>query len=854
MGCINKNEIIQSEKSQPINNEESFKMKEENIIKNNSLKNSNNNKSNNRMYANSNNSGSNVTSNNKIYNNQLKDNTIGSLISNDYFNNNYVLLGEINNQPNIEEYKIQLKSNPNVFRCMRVLPKMFVKNQNNEDEDNSIFEEVNLLKTMTHKHICRLYECIATSSKYFLIMDYCREGNLENKLKWSIKYSENQIKYLAFQLFGAVKYLNKNNYMHTDIKPINILIDEITKNDSDEDLFNIKLLNFGSYGQSFENNNDNNNNINKLPYYIAPEIINNIYDVTSDVWSIGVIIYQMFYGEVPFGGENIYEVYDNIKRGKIIQSMSASTNLRNLLDLIFVKDYKKRINVNKCLEHQWFYVANKTQRNTDVYKNCIIEEINTDINVNKIDEKNSQNTYTSKSDKVSEKSNKNNSKRKSIKLISFKNVETFQNNTKPIKLKNNKNGKTCATGTEKNGKIYPLIKYCILFIKYYIRINFQKDKEINKLNKIYIKYKNEKNLYLFIKYINNTKKISFDSFNNDKNNKNVINKLKEQINDKEQLFKILIENKKKYIEINLKKAFDKLRKTTVEEIKKIFKESNNINLYEIQKYKLYFNEIEFEMDKNKYKEIYLFIDFYKLLINSINKLYVQFISNNISSTNVDSNYTTTTLYGINNKSKESIKNENSKDNIDKSDKSNIYHQKSKNQYDKEKLIPFDINKSNDKNKDQDNKSNNNFNSISINNSNNAIMSNSNNNENIDDNFLKGSNKKNNINIEKINISKKNEHNHIIMKRRTLVLNKTNILKNDKNFQDLIINKLKRKSYKNSINFFENFQKKNIVKNNEVNNNNIDFKDDEEDEYETEERKNDKNRFDPEKFLAIIGFS
>ena len=824
MGCIHKHEIIKSEISQPLSKEDNSKqsIKEEIIPKMNSLKisNNNNNKSNNLFYVNSNNSGSNVTSNNKINNYQSKDNTISSLISNDYFNNKYNLIGELSNQQNTEEFKIQLKSNPGIFRCMRKIKKISSKKQNIDIEDNSVFEEVNILKEINHKHICQLYECITTPNDYFLIMDYCKEGNLENKLKWSIKYSENQVKYLAFQLFEAVQYLNKNNYMHTDIKPINILIDEIIKNDNDEDLFNIKLLNFGSYGEI-----ENYNNSNSLPYYIAPEVIDNKYDITTDVWSIGVIIYQMFYGEMPFGGDNISEIYSNIKTGNIVHNSTASSDLKDLLDLIFVKDYKKRIKVNECLEHKWFSAGNKIPRNTDVFKNCIIEEINTDIKNLKIEEKSIQ-----KSENI-----ENNS---SINQLAMKNIINEDNNNKKrisnknniklIKLsmfnnkRPNRNLLSDINKNKTNYKIPPLIKYIIIYIKYYIRIYYQQDKEIKKLNNIYLKYKIENNFRLFINYINNTKKISFNLFNKNLLDKNLSNNIKEQINNKEELFKLLIQYKKNFIEMNLKNSFGKLKKSTVEEIKNIFKEGNNINLYEIQKYKIYFNEIEYEMEKNKYKQIYLYMDFYKLLINSINKLYAQFISNNLS-TNVDSNYTNNTMFGLNNKSKESIKNDNSKENSDKI----IFEQ---NKDEGEKILPIDIIKYPEKNKEIEN------NNIIDSQNNSKIINITNDIKNKD---IKTDNVNNN-NINNININNSN----IINKKKEKVDNnlnnsKINIIKNN-------INELKKEPNNKNNNDNDNY----INKNNEIT---IEY-DDEDDDYETEERKKDKNRFDPEKFLSAIGYS
>ena len=832
MGCINRNEIIKSDISQQNSKDDMYKnsLREENLRKLNSLKNSNNNnnfKSNNLFYVNSNDGGSNVTSNNKNNNYQSKDNTINSLILNDYFNSKYNLIGEINNnQQNIEEYKIQLKSNLSIFRCMRKIKKNLSIRQNIEAEDNSVFEEVNILKGINHKHICQLYECITTHDNYFLIMEYCKEGSLENKLKWSIKFTENQIKYLAFQLFDAILYLNSNNYMHTDIKPINILIDEIIKNDNDEDLYNIKLLNFGAYDENLESNNT----INILPYYTAPEVFDKKFDVTSDVWSIGVIIYQMFYGEVPFGGDNTEEVYSNIKKGKITQNSSASSNLRDLLDLILVKDYKKRLNVKQCLEHKWFSIGNKTPRDTNVYKNCIIEEINTDMNIIKKEEKESRNSSTKEfkenKKKLSIKNNLIEEKKSSKKLFKFSLIyDKRPNRSLYLEIGKNKN----------RHRVPPLFKYIILYIKYYIRIYFQKEKEINKLNNIYLKYKAENNINLFINYINNTKKRTFEKFYYEQND--LVNKylsiIKNQINNKEELFKILMKNKKEVIENNLKKYFGKLRKSTVEEIKSIFKEGNNINLYEIQKYKMYFNEIETEMEKNKYKEIYLFLDFYKILINSINKFYSQLISNNLS-TNVDSNNTNNTINGVNNKSKESIKNENSG--------KIIFDQNNNNRNEGEKIIQLDIVKESEKSRD-------------IEKINNEQMIDENKDILPKDDIKSYNDDKINKNEKPENLDLNNNDNNIKNYKNDNDDNDNNIknYKNENDDNDNNIKNYKNENDDNDNNIIKpNKLKENIYINNNSKNNYGEEEDDE--DYETEERKNDKNRFDPEKFLSIIGFT
>jgi serine/threonine protein kinase len=698
---------------------------------------------------------------------------------------------------------------------MRKLKKISLEKNNIDAEDSFILEQINLLKKIQHKHISKLYECITTPSCYFLIMDYCKEGTLDDKLKWSIKYSESQIKYLAFQLFEAIQYLNRNKLIHTDIKPINILIDEIVKNENDEDLFNIKLLNLDSYGESIEVSNISNV---MMPYYIAPEVIDNKEKITSDIWSVGVIIYQMFYGEVPFNGDNLKELYSNIKNAKITQNTSSSSALRDLLNLIFVKDYSKRITVEKCLEHRWFKIGNKTPTDTGILKKNIIEEINTDTNFIKNEEKQSNSSELSK--KKEKSSMKEKSSEENFKSSEDKNSDDESKHSKPVEQKAKRKipprtlilGGVRSRKNKNKNKISPLIKYSILFIKYYIRIYFQKDKEINKLNNIYLKYKIEKNINIFVNYINCKRIISFDSFyynQNDSLNKNLSKNIKEQINNKEELFKILIQNKKNMIEMNLKTSYGKLKKSSVDEIKNIFKESNSFNLYEIKKYKQYFNEIEFEMEKNKYKEIYLFMDFYKLLINSINKLYAQYLNNNIS-TNVDSNNTFNTMFGLVNKSKESIKNECSKVNSD-----NIISDQSNNN-----ILSIDIIKEEqEKNKDTINDNNNK--NCEEGREGNILQNHNVNNKDSDKNELKD---KNMNEISKLN---KNEM--------------SGNVNNDKNKN---INKLDKSINKSDNNDINNYNCNNVYEDN--------YNNSDEDEYE--KRKNDVNRFDPEKFLINIGFS
>ena len=159
-------------------------------------------------------------------------------------------------------------------------------------------------------YIIKVYECFISNKRYYLITDYCEFGSLNELLRKGNLYSENQIRYLVLQIFKAIKYLNTNNYLHIEVSPEKILINNIIKDSHGEELYNIKLLDFFCPSK----NNILFDNKSSFFYYMAPEVLEQKYSPTCDIWSIGIIIFQMFFGELPYKNNNDFKDYvKNIK-------------------------------------------------------------------------------------------------------------------------------------------------------------------------------------------------------------------------------------------------------------------------------------------------------------------------------------------------------------------------------------------------------------------------------------------------------------------------------------------------------------------------------------------------------------
>tara|TARA_B100000795_G_C22800881_1_gene441861 strand:- start:1608 stop:2981 length:1374 start_codon:yes stop_codon:yes gene_type:complete len=211
---------------------------------------------------------------------------------------------------------------------------------------DSIKRETKIMKTLNHPNIVKLYDTIIDDStdNIYLILEYFSRGDFSKFLKKRPLKEKFAKKYLK-QLSSGLKYLLENKIIHRDLKPQNILV---TK------LGDIKITDFG-FARYF----DNDMVIQTVcgsPLYMAPEIMKNKkYDFKSDLWSIGIIFYEMLVGHTPFKAKNIFDLMTQIEKNEIIlpKDINISEACKDLLFKLLKKNPDERISWDDFFNHPW---------------------------------------------------------------------------------------------------------------------------------------------------------------------------------------------------------------------------------------------------------------------------------------------------------------------------------------------------------------------------------------------------------------------------------------------------------------------------------------------------------------------
>ena len=288
-------------------------------------------------------------SNKKIYNN--KNIELGKILGTGSFGN---------------VYSAKLKSTGELIAIKRVNKKKM--NLYGEYLINAFFKELECMEKCNCENSVKYYTNFETDNNYNIVMELC-DNDLSHELyKRPQGFTLKEVKYIMSQLNNAFKKLSENNIIHRDLKLGNILIkytDETKTN------FIPKLC---DYGFSKELKKAVTRTHLGTPATMAPEIINNKpYNSKADLWSVGVLIYQLHFNSLPYDGVNEKEIYEKIKN-RVPIKQSGDKIFDDLINKLLVEDPDKRLSWDEYFNHLFF---------KSDYKNNIIIEKN-----NNLDDKN----------------------------------------------------------------------------------------------------------------------------------------------------------------------------------------------------------------------------------------------------------------------------------------------------------------------------------------------------------------------------------------------------------------------------------------------------------------------------------
>ena len=252
------------------------------------------------------------------------------------------------NKYKVNKTKIGKGSFSSVYKAYNEYNKIVAIKKIYLDKKNSrelLIKEFKLLRNLNHINIIKVYDIISEeNNKIYIILEYFKNGDLSKVINNKI-LTEVQSQNYSMQLKDGIKYLYEHNIIHRDLKPQNILV-------SDENI--LKICDFG-FARYF-NKDLMLGTLCGSPLYMAPEIMaNNKYNNKSDLWSLGIIIYEFLYGKVPFKGTNLIELNKNIQENNI--SYESSRNIPEeciiLLSKLLVQDPNNRIEWQHFFNYNW---------------------------------------------------------------------------------------------------------------------------------------------------------------------------------------------------------------------------------------------------------------------------------------------------------------------------------------------------------------------------------------------------------------------------------------------------------------------------------------------------------------------
>ncbi|AYU77111.1 mitogen-activated protein kinase kinase 2 [Leishmania infantum JPCM5] len=253
---------------------------------------------------------------------------------------NYQIIESIGEGSFGKVYKARIKGTGQI-----VAMKFIVKKGKNEKELKNLRSEIEILTKLNHPHIIMLFDSFETDSDFVVVMEYA-QGELYDILEDEKQLPAKEVQKIAKQLIQALNYLHSNRIIHRDMKPQNILIGQNGA---------VKLADFG-FARSMSYNTIVLTSIKGTPLYMAPELVQErAYDNRVDLWSLGCILYELYYGKPPFYTNNLFALIKKIVCEPVKYDSKAndpiSPEFKSFLSGLLTKSASSRLNWPELLNH-----------------------------------------------------------------------------------------------------------------------------------------------------------------------------------------------------------------------------------------------------------------------------------------------------------------------------------------------------------------------------------------------------------------------------------------------------------------------------------------------------------------------
>jgi len=234
---------------------------------------------------------------------------------------------------------IHIKTNEKV--AVKIIEKSQLQSQK---QIARLQREIRFLKLLYHPHIVKVYDVIETTECIYIVMEYAVGGELFDYIVAHKRVKEKEARAFFRMVLSAVDYCHKNSVIHRDLKPENLLLDE-TKS--------IKIIDFG-FGNTYIENGYLDTFCGS-PFYAAPEmILGKKYEGPEvDMWSLGVILFALLCGHLPFDDANMKELYKKIASGTYTVPDYLMPDARHLISRLITVDPHKRATLDEVMHHRW---------------------------------------------------------------------------------------------------------------------------------------------------------------------------------------------------------------------------------------------------------------------------------------------------------------------------------------------------------------------------------------------------------------------------------------------------------------------------------------------------------------------